>query len=164
MVLVRSKRRALSTVVTTAIMLTAVSVIVTGVVALANTNSRTFETLLVSSSSDKLNKINEMPKIENVFLYTGFGSINKINITVSNVGTVGFNVTKITISSTGNCQTYPTSSTAGNDPTCSNGSIQSCSHPSYDTNSCKSIKPKDSRWYYVIYPPGDSGVLTNISV
>ena len=163
MVLVRNKRRALSTVVTTTIMLTAVAVIGAGVVAWANTNSRTFETILVSSSADKLNKINEMPKIENVVLSTAPVNINKMNITVSNVGTIGFNVTNIKVSSSGNCATYPTYSTAYNDPTCPNSGITSCAPSTFDS-SCKSITPKSSRWYLVIYPPGGTGVLTDISV
>jgi len=164
MIFARSRHRALSTVVTTAMLLTAVVVIGTGLVAWSNTNSRTFESILVSSSSNNLNKINEMPKIENVVLYNGALGINNINITVSNVGTVGFNVTNIMISSAGNCNTYPTYSTAYNVPTCSNISIVSCSHPPYDTSSCKSITPQSSRWYFVQYGPGNAGVLTNIAV
>ena len=164
MVLVRNKRRALSTVVTTTIMLTAVAIIGAGVVAWANTNSRTFETILVSSASDKLNKINEMPKIENVVLSTGILGVNKINITVSNVGTVGFNVLNIVVSSTGNCNTYPTYSTSVSNPTCPNTVIVQCSHPPYDTIYCKSIIPQSSRWYLIQYGPGNAGVLTNIAV
>ena len=55
MIFARRRRRALSTVVTTAMLLTAVVAIGTGLVAWANTNSRTFESILVSSAADKLN-------------------------------------------------------------------------------------------------------------
>ena len=94
------KRRALSTVVTTAMMLTAVAVIGTGVVVWSNSNLRTFETSLVSSASDNTNKINENPKIENIVLVKDFPAptINSVNVTVSNIGTVGLNVTQIVFS------------------------------------------------------------------
>jgi len=165
MIFARRRHRALSTVVTTAMLLTAVAVIGTGLVAWSNTNSRTAESILVSSSSEKLNQINEMPKIENVVLFNGAGpGINKINITVSNVGTVGFNVLKFVVSSVGNCNTYRTYSSSYDDPTCPNASIVSCSHPPYDISSCKSIIPQSSRWYLVQYAPGNAGVLTNIAV
>ena len=94
------KRRALSTVVTTALLLTAVAVIGTGVVAWSNYNLRTFEANLVTSTSNNTNKINEIPIIENIVLvpnYPLFG-INSVNVTVTNVGTIGFNVAKIQIS------------------------------------------------------------------
>jgi len=94
------KRRALSTVVTTALLLTAVAVMGTGVVAWSNYNLRTFETNLVTSASNNTNKINETPIIENIVLvpnYPLFG-INSVNVTVTNVGTIGFNVAKIQIS------------------------------------------------------------------
>ena len=95
-----SKHRGLSTVVTTAIMLTAVAVIGTGVVVWSNSNLRTFETNLVSSASDNTNKINENPRIENIVLVKDFPAptINSVNVTVSNVGTVGLNVTQIVLS------------------------------------------------------------------
>lgn len=94
------KRRALSTIVTTALLLTAVAVMGTGVVAWSNYNLRSFETNLVTSASNNTNKINEVPIIENVVLVPNFPSngVNSVNVTVTNVGTVGFNVKTITIS------------------------------------------------------------------
>ena len=100
MIFARRRHRALSTVVTTAMLLTAVVAIGTGLVAWANTNSRTFESILVSSAADKLNTLNEMLIIENVVLQnrcTAPGT-NGVNITVTNTGTVGINVTQIKIS------------------------------------------------------------------
>jgi hypothetical protein len=97
---VRNRRRALSTVVTTAIMLTAVAAIGTAVVAWSNTSLRTYEFNLATSASDKTNKINEVLIIENVVLQPDspiLGS-NAINITVTNTGTIGFNVTQIQVS------------------------------------------------------------------
>ena len=100
MVFTGNRRRALSTVVTSAILLSFVAMIGTSVVAWSNTNSRAFENILVSSASDSLNKINEMLIIENVVLQnrcTAPGT-NGVNITVTNTGTVGINVTQIKIS------------------------------------------------------------------
>jgi hypothetical protein len=94
-----NRRRALSTVVTTAIMLTAVAAIGTAVVAWSNTSLRTYEFNLATSASDKTNKINEMLIIENVVLQpTLIPFVNAINITVTNTGTVGLNVTQIQVS------------------------------------------------------------------
>lgn len=106
------KRRALSTVVTTALMLTAVAVIGTGVVAWSNSNLRTFENNLVTSASNNTNKINEMPIIENVVLvpYIIIGPTEYVNTTVNNVGTVGINVITITISDYHQTISYPIAS------------------------------------------------------
>jgi len=104
MVLASSKRRALSTVVTTAIMLSFVATIGTAVVAWSNTNVRTYEFNLVSSAADKTNKINEMYIIENVELRPAGNPTclvppnYAINVTVANTGTVSLGVGQITIS------------------------------------------------------------------
>ncbi|HET6457840.1 MAG TPA: hypothetical protein VFG24_03045 [Nitrosopumilaceae archaeon] len=105
--LVRNRRRALSTVVTTAIMLTAVAAIGTAVVAWSNTSLRTYEFNLATSASDKTNKINEMLIIENVVLKPDVplplpDNPAAINITIRNTGTVGFNVTQIQVSDSPN--------------------------------------------------------------
>jgi hypothetical protein len=93
------KRRALSTVVTSAILLTAVAVIGTGVVLWSNSNLKSFENTLVTSASDKTNKINEIPIIENVILDPNNGGSKLVNVTITNSGTIGFNVTQITLNS-----------------------------------------------------------------
>jgi len=100
MTLVRSKHRALSTVVTTAMMLTAVVAIGTGLVAWSNTSVRTYETSLTSSAADKTSKINEMFAIENVAMLPNFRGpgINSMNITVTNTGTEGISIPEIQIS------------------------------------------------------------------
>ena|SRR6185312_3066156 len=91
------KRRALSSVVTTALLLTAVAVMGTAVVTWSNYNLRTFENNLLTSASDKTNKINESPIIENVVLDPNPSGNKLVNVTVTNSGNVGFNVTKITL-------------------------------------------------------------------
>lgn len=99
MSVLRRKRKGLSTIVTTALMITAVAVIGTGVVVWSNSNLRTFETNLIFSASNNTNKINEVPIIENVVQYIPPpGPVGKVNVTVTNIGTIGLNVTKITIS------------------------------------------------------------------
>ena len=95
-------RRGLSSVVTTAIMLTAVAVIGSAIVSWSNGNLKAFETNLASTSSDQTNKINENLLIENVaFCHTNHcpitNNINGINITLTNVGYIGLNVTQIQI-------------------------------------------------------------------
>ena len=92
------KRRALSTVVTTALLLTAVAVMGTGVVAWSNYNLRSFETNLVTSASNNTNKINEIPIIENVVLDPNPSGNKLVNVTITNVGAVGLNVKTIVIS------------------------------------------------------------------
>lgn len=92
--------RGLSTVITTAIMLTAVAVIGSAVVSWSNGNLKAFETNLASSSSDKTSKINENLLIENIiFCYNCPAPISGkgVNITLTNVGYVGLNVTQIQI-------------------------------------------------------------------
>lgn len=86
-------RLGLSTVVTGAILLTAVAVMGTGLVSWANTNLRSHQQSLESTYSTNVNKLNENLIIENVW----FGSTPSkfVNITMNNVGSVGLNVTKI---------------------------------------------------------------------
>ena len=86
-------KRGLSTVVTGAIMLSAVSIM--GTTMLSWTNSNLFSHLktLDSSFSDKNNRLNEFLMIENVWFKQ---NSKAIDITVNNVGTIGLNVTKIT--------------------------------------------------------------------
>ena len=111
----KNKRRALSSVVTSAMLLTAVAAIGTGVVVWSNSNLRTFETNLSTSAANNTNKINEIPLIEDVQLDPHGGAKDRVNVTVSNVGTVGFKVTKITIMD--NSQTKINTVASGNIPT-----------------------------------------------
>jgi len=115
MIFARRRHRALSTVVTTAMLLTAVVAIGTGLVAWANTNSRTFESILVSSAADKLNTLNEMLIIENVTpISKCIPPTYGVNTTVTNTGTLGINITKITVSDSTQSQTFTKSGFYGN--------------------------------------------------
>lgn len=89
-------RRGLASVVTGAIMLTAVALMGTGVVSWSNTNLFAHQQSLQSTYSTSINKINEDLKIENVWFGKPpqFGQ-KFLNITVSNLGNIGINVTKI---------------------------------------------------------------------
>ena len=87
------KRRALSAVVTGAILLSAVSVMGIMIVAWANSNLQTHQAELDQIFADNHNKINEKILIEHVW----FGNTGTFNITMSNTGTLGLNVTEMKI-------------------------------------------------------------------
>ena len=94
-------QRGLSTVVATALMLTAVAVLGTTLVLWSNSNLRSYETSLAITSSDNMNRINEFLVVENV----GFCKLtppsgclnghNYINVTLANYGGIGLNITQI---------------------------------------------------------------------
>ena len=85
-------KRGLSTVVTTAILLSAVSIMGIYLVGWSNSSLLTQQLNLENSFNDKLNKLNEDIFIENVWFnddpYT-------VNVTINNVGVIGLNVTQI---------------------------------------------------------------------
>jgi len=89
-------KRGLSTAVTSAILLAAVTVMGTLLVSWSNMNLTRYQQDLDASSSDNLNRLNEELLLGNIW----FGKLtpsNNINITMNNVGTVGLHVTKIEI-------------------------------------------------------------------
>ncbi|MCH7940520.1 MAG: hypothetical protein IH842_00900 [Thaumarchaeota archaeon] len=85
-------KRGLSTVVTTAILLSAVSIMGIYLVGWSNSSLLIQQLNLENSFNDKLNKLNEDIFIENVWFnddpYT-------VNVTINNVGVIGLNVTQI---------------------------------------------------------------------
>ncbi len=85
-------KRGLSTVVTTAILLSAVSIMGIYLVGWSNSSLLNQQLNLENSFNDKLNKLNEDIFIENVWFnddpYT-------VNVTINNVGVIGLNVTQI---------------------------------------------------------------------
>ena len=88
------RRRGLTTVVTTAILIAAVSIMGVMLVGWSNTNLITKQANLESSFNDKMNKLNEDLLVENIW----FGSNPYVVIvTLNNIGSVGFNVTDIQI-------------------------------------------------------------------
>ncbi len=85
-------KRGLSTVVTTAILLSAVSVMGIYLVGWSNSSLLNDQIRLENSFSDKINKLNEHVIIENVWFnddpYT-------VNVTLNNAGIIGLNITQI---------------------------------------------------------------------
>lgn len=97
------KRRALSAVVTGAILLSAVSVMGITIVAWANSNLQTHQTELDQIFADNHNRINERITVEHIW----FGNTGpSINITMSNTGTLGLNVTEIKVQNTDSGQLF----------------------------------------------------------
>ena len=90
-------RRGLSTVVTSAILISAVAIMGTMLVGWSNTNLFTKQAELENSINTKMNKLNEDLLVENIWFGT---SPNIVNVTMNNVGTVGLNVTRIEIENT----------------------------------------------------------------
>jgi archaellum component FlaF (FlaF/FlaG flagellin family) len=109
-----TSRRGLSTIVTSAILLTSVAVIGTALVGWSNNNLKVFETSLANTISTNTNQINENLNIENLAFCINCGiatSKNVINVTLTNTGTVSVNVTKIQVNGTAiNSYYYSTSS------------------------------------------------------
>ena len=89
----KRSRRGLSTVVTGVIMLAAVAVLGTAIVAWSNSNLFTQQQVLNTQLSTNVNKIKESLVIENVWFNSSAPRF--ANITLNNVGTIGFNVTQV---------------------------------------------------------------------
>ena len=88
----RGYKRALSTVVTSAILLSAVAIMGTMVVTWANMKLSGQEEALLFSFSNSINKLNEDFIVESVWYdYV----LNNVNVTITNVGIIGLNVTEI---------------------------------------------------------------------
>lgn len=89
-------RRGLSTVVTSAIMLSAVSVMGTSLVAWSNGNLSVFESNLANVTATNTNKLNENLVIQNVnFCKFCYSSQHGINVTLANVGNLAFSINQI---------------------------------------------------------------------
>ena len=97
-------RRGLSTVVTSAIMLTFVAVLGTAMVGWSNGNLKAFENSLANTSVNMTNKINENLVIENVSFCKQCSfppQIAKtINVTLSNTGSLSVKITQIQVNGT----------------------------------------------------------------
>jgi archaellum component FlaF (FlaF/FlaG flagellin family) len=92
------KRRALATVVSTGILLSAVAIMGSMLTAWSNSIFATEQHQLNTVYADGVNKLNENLVIEHVWFGNETNPENKfLNITISNVGNVGLNVTKITL-------------------------------------------------------------------
>ena len=94
----RHQRRGLSTVVTGVMMLSAVAVLGTMVVAWSNSSMFSHQQVLTSTLNTNVNKIKESLVIENIWFNSS--SPRFVNITMNNVGTIGLNVTEIQLGNT----------------------------------------------------------------
>ena len=92
----RTRRRALSTVVTSGILLSAVAIMGSGLVTWSNSSFTVHQNELEQKYSDNLNKLSESAIVENIWF--GNNPSKFLNVTITNVGDVGLNVTKIKIS------------------------------------------------------------------
>ena len=88
----RWRKRALSTIVTTAIILSAVAIMGSLVVGWANMKLGAQEQALSLTFNNNINKLNEDFVVENVW-YDYI--LNNVNVTVTNVGILALNVTEI---------------------------------------------------------------------
>lgn len=88
----KKNRRGLSTVVSSAIIMAAVSIMGVMLVAWANTNLFTQQIEMENSFNDKMNKLNESLLVENIWFGT---SPSVVNVTLNNYGIIGLNVTEI---------------------------------------------------------------------
>ncbi len=99
-----SDRRALSTVITTAIMLSAVAMMGSFLVLWSNSTLSSHKMAMESAYSSKLNKLNELLIIENVWF--GSSPSKFVNITMNNAGSIWLNVTKIQLSGSGESKEF----------------------------------------------------------
>jgi archaellum component FlaF (FlaF/FlaG flagellin family) len=90
-----TKRRALATVVSTGILLSAVAIMGSMLTAWSNSIFATEQEELNAVYAEGVNKLNEFLVIEHVWF--GNNPTKFVNLTMSNVGNVGLNITKITL-------------------------------------------------------------------
>lgn len=89
------KRRALATVVSTGILLSAVAIMGSMLTAWSNSIFATEQHHISTTHDEGINKLNEFLVIEHVWF--GNNPSKFVNMTVSNVGNIGLNVTKVTL-------------------------------------------------------------------
>jgi len=92
-------RRGLASVVTSAIILSAVSIMGVMMLAWSQTSISTQKQEIEDVYNTQMNKINEDLVFENIWFATPSGAMteNHLNVTLGNVGILGLNVTQITI-------------------------------------------------------------------
>ncbi len=100
MIKIGTRRRALSSIVTAGIMLSAVAVLGSAVISWSNGNLKVFEIALTNTAVNSTNKINENIVLENIAFCSNCGTANSknvINVTLTNTGTVSSKITQIQI-------------------------------------------------------------------
>lgn len=89
-----SSKRALATVVSSAIIMSSVALMGTMLVGWSNANLLSKQMSLESAFNEKMNKLNESILVESSWFGT---NPNVVNVTLSNSGSIGLNVTEIHI-------------------------------------------------------------------
>src|SRR5579863_5923562 len=87
------RRRGLSTIITGAMLLSATVVMGTGLVNWSNENLANYQKSISNTFTSNVNKLNENLVVENVWFGTSPSKF--LNITITNTGTIGLNVTDI---------------------------------------------------------------------
>ena len=90
------KRRALATVITSAIMMTAVTILGGAGVVWSQTSLNTQQVEMTETVNDYVNKINESMMFE--YVYCNTDPCDSVIVVITNVGDLGVDVSKITIS------------------------------------------------------------------
>ena len=92
-------RRGIAGIVTSAILLAAVSIMGVMLLAWSNTSMATHQQEIEETFSTQMNKINEDLSFENIWFPTPSGSMteNHLNVTLNNIGILGLNVTTIQV-------------------------------------------------------------------
>lgn len=89
-----ASRRGLASIVTSAILLSSIAILGVGLVGWSNSNLNSHQKDLENTFSQNINRLNEHLAIEKVWF--GGTSPNKfVNLTVTNTGNIGLNVSKI---------------------------------------------------------------------
>lgn len=87
------RRRALASIVTSAILLSSIAIMGVGLVGWSNSNLMTHQKTLENTFSKNINKLNEYLVIEKAWF--GTNPSKYVNVTVTNSGNIGLNVTSI---------------------------------------------------------------------
>jgi len=90
------KRRGLATVITSAIMMSAVAIMGSSGVVWSQTSLNSQQVEMANSVNDYINKLNESLVYE--YVYCNDDPCETINVVVTNVGKIGLDVSKISIS------------------------------------------------------------------
>lgn len=89
-----TRRRGLASIVTSAILLSSIAILGVGLVGWSNSNLNTHQANLENTFSKNINKLNEHLTIEKVW-FGGTSPDKFVNITITNTGNIGLNVTAI---------------------------------------------------------------------
>ena len=88
------RRRALASIVTSAILLSSIAIMGVGLVGWSNSNLTSHQKTLENTFSKNINKLNEYVIFEKVW-FGGTSPTKFVNVTVTNSGDIGLNVTSI---------------------------------------------------------------------